>query len=234
MDMGNLIGKCGGLRIYFNNSGSLVSGYPGDHGGRVDLSGGAGHNHGVAGFGVPGGSLGRLRWDGFPEEDEIGFVDSATAAPGHHIFGHPLLFYQVSTATCGTDQLPAVSVVFNDISAPRPMVEIVDILGDYRLQLSISLQSSQEVVHWVGLCLGKVVKKEEPDHRPTLLGLPEESPYLENRRIVPAPEPVFSPEGGDPAFYRDAGPGKCDQVMGVVDRLCGGGKGVFHGDNLTA
>src|SRR5208283_3345327 len=111
-------------------------------------------------------------------------------------------------------------------------MQVVDVLRDEALEEAALARSSAARPpvpfpggkHFMGpvrLRAAEVVVEDLPDHRPGLLGMPEEELDLQGARIVLVPQPPGAAEGRDAAFHADARAGEGGEPAGSADEGCG-------------
>ncbi len=100
------------------------------------------------------------------------------------------------------------SMEFDNPFAPRGLVEAIHILGYHRAEKSHLLQQCQSSVSRIGVRLDDKLH-HLLQHAPDLFRLSPEGINMGIfLRIVFAPEPLVTPEIGNPTFHRDTSPRK--------------------------
>jgi hypothetical protein len=205
--VGEGAGQAGGGEVVLDNGGAPVPGDVRQVAGRGHFPGGTDDKQQVALLGQflgllldPGGNL-------FPEEDHVG-LDEAAAGAEKGDLGEVQTPPGEGAPAFQADETVGVAVVFHHPAAPRGLVQVVHVLGNYPQELTLGLQLRQGVVGRVGPGPGERIV-HFLDELPDFGGVfPKGRDVGVFHGVEAGPEAAFAAKVRDAAFHRDAGAGK--------------------------
>ncbi len=113
------------------------------------------------------------------------------------------------------DQPLRIAVELDHVAAARDLVQVVDVLGDDRLDPAGSFQGGDAEMGGVGPGRSEKIVEDLLDLQPGFLGLIQEIADLDEAGVHPAPQAAGAAEGGDAAFDRNAGAAEHGDVAGA-------------------